>query len=182
MINFDLAFIDFETTGLGFDSEIIEMAVITVNHQNLEVLEEWSVKIKPNYLDRADPDSLAINGYNDVEWTDALEIKPALQMFLQKTSDKVIVGQNLCFDWLWLHRSLFENGMLASMKFESGKLYYQSLDTVSLAYSKLRNVPGIEKFSLDELTKYFGISRLRAHRALDDARATYEPFVKLLNY
>ena len=46
----------------------------------------------------------------------------------------------------------------------------------------LWNMPGIEKFSLDELTKYFGISRLRAHRALEDARATYELFVKLINY
>lgn len=177
-----MAFIDFETTGLGFDSEIIEMAVITVSHESLEVLEEWSVKIKPKYLNKADPESLAINGYNDVEWADALEINPALQMFLEKTSNKVLVGHNLSVDWLWLHRSLFENGLLPSMKFESGKFYYQGFDTVSLAYSKLRNVPGIEKFSLDELTKYFGINRARAHRALDDARATYELFVKLITY
>lgn len=182
MRNFDLAFIDFETTGLGFDSEIIEMAVITVSQASLEVLKEWSVKIKPKNLSRADPDSLMINGYNDAEWADALEIKQALQMFLEKTSGKVLAGHNLCVDWLWLHRSLFENGILTSMKFEPGKFHYQGFDTVSLAYSKLRNVPGIEKFSLDELTKYFGISRLRAHRALDDARATYELFVKLLNY
>ena len=182
MRNFDLAFIDFETTGLGFDSEIIEMAVITVSQASLEVLEEWSIKIKPKNLSRASPESLAINEYNDAEWADALEIKPALQMFLEKTSGKVLAGHNLCVDWLWLHRSLFENDMLPSMKFESGKFYYQGFDTISLAYSKLRNVPGIEKFSLDELTKYFGISRLRAHRAKDDARATYELFVKLLNY
>lgn len=182
MRNFDLAFVDVETTGLGFDSEIIEIAVITVSHESLEVLEEWSVKIKPKYLDRADPESLVINGYNDGEWADALEIKPALQIFLEKTSGKVLAGHNLCVDWLWLHRSLFENGMLSSMKFESGKFYYQGFDTISLAYSKLRNVLGIEKFSLEELTKYFGISRLRAHRALDDARVTYELFVKLVNY
>ena len=182
MRNFDLAFIDFETTGLGFDSEIIEMAVITASHESLEVLEEWSVKVKPKDLSRADLESLVINGYNDAEWVDALETKPALQIFLEKTSGKVLIGHNLCVDWLWLHRSLFENGMLASMKFESGKFYYQGFDTVSLAYSKLRNVTGIEKFSLDELTKYFGINRLQAHRALDDARATYELFVKLLNY
>lgn len=182
MKNFDLAFVDLETTGLGFDSEIIEMAVITASHESLEILEEWSVKIKPQHLDRADPESITINGYNDGEWTDALEIKSALQMFLEKTSGKVLVGHNLCYDWLWLHRSLFENGMLPSMKFESGKLYYQSLDTVSLAYIKLRNVFGIERLSLDELTKYFGINRGRAHRALDDARATHELFVKLLNY
>lgn len=182
MRNFNLAFIDFETTGLGFDSEIIEMAVVTASQTSLEILEEWSVKIEPKYLDRADQDSLAINGYNAAEWADASEIKPALKLFLEKTSGKVLVGHNLCVDWLWLHRSLFENGLLPSMKFESGKFYYQGFDTISLAYSKLRNIPGIEKFSLDELTKYFGISRLRAHRALDDARATYELFVKLLNY
>lgn len=182
MRNFNLAFIDFETTGLGFDSEIIEMAVVTVSQTSLAILEEWSIKIKPKYLGRADPESLAINGYNATEWADASEIKPALQLFLEKTSGKILVGHNLCFDWLWLHRSLFENELLPSMKVESGKFYYQSLDTVSLAYSKLRNIFGIEKFGLEELTKYFGINREHAHRALDDARATYELFIKLLNF
>ena len=52
MRNFDLACIDFETTGLDFDSEIIEMAVITASHQSLEVMEEWSVKIKPKVTRR----------------------------------------------------------------------------------------------------------------------------------
>jgi len=182
MRNFNLAFIDFETTGLGFDSEIIEMAVITVDHKSLEILEEWSTKVKPKNLDRADSNSLALIGYNDAEWSGALELKPALEIFLEKTNNKVLVGHNLCVDWLWLNRALFEKRLLSSMKYKSGQFYYQGFDTVSLAYAKLRNVEGIEKFSLGELTRYFGINRLREHRALYDARATYELFVKLLNY
>ncbi len=182
MKNFNLAFIDFETTGLKYDSEIIEMAAILVESGNLEITEEWSVKVKPQNIAAADPESLAINGYNETEWLGAMEIKPALQVFLEKTANRVLVGHNLSVDWLWLHRSLFENGLLASMKYGSGQFYYQGFDTISLAYAKLRSAAGIEKFSLEELTQYFGIGRNRAHRALDDARATYELFLKLINY
>lgn len=182
MKNFNLAFVDFETTGLTFDADIIEMAVINVNQSDLQITEEWSAKVKPKDLSKADPEALVINGYNESDWTDALDIKPALEIFLQKTANKVLVGHNLPMDWMWLNRALFENKLLESMKFSSGQFYYQGFDTVSLAYAKLRNVEGLEKFSLDELSQYFGISRARSHRALDDAKATYELFVKLLNF
>lgn len=182
MRNFDLAFFDLETTGLSFNADIIEMAVILADHESLNIVEEWSTRVKPRDISKADPAALAVNGYNEAEWVDALEIKPALEVFLQKTSNKVLVGHNLPMDWMWLNRALFENKLLESMKFTSGQFYYNSLDTVSMAYTKLRNVAGIEKFSLEELSQYFGIQRARSHRAMDDARATYELFVKLLNY
>ncbi len=182
MRNFDLAFFDLETTGLSFDADIIEMAVILADHESLNIVEEWSAKVKPKDISKADPQAFLVNGYNEAEWADALEIKPALEAFLQKTSNKVLVGHNLPMDWMWLNRALFENKLLESMKFASGQFYYQGFDTASLAYSKLRNVVGIEKFSLDELTQYFGIQRTRSHRAMDDARATYELFTKLINY
>lgn len=182
MRNFDLAFFDLETTGLSFDADIIEMAVILADHESLNIIEEWSTRVKPLDISKADQSAFAINGYNEAEWSDALEIRPALEIFLQKTANKVLAGHNLPMDWMWLNRALFENKLLESMKFASGQFYYQGFDTVSLAYSKLRNVAGIEKFSLDELSQYFGIQRARSHRAMDDARATYELFVKLINY
>lgn len=182
MKGFNLAFFDLETTGLNFDADIIEIAVILADHESLNIVDEWSARVKPRDISKADPSALAVNGYNEAEWADAMEIRTALETFLKKTSNKVLVGHNLPMDWMWLNRAIFENKLLESMKFASGQFYYNSLDTVSMAYAKLRNIAGIEKFSLDELSQYFGIQRAHSHRAMDDARATYELFVKLLNY
>lgn len=178
----NLAFIDFETTGLSFDSEIIEVAVVSADRTDLKVLEEWSVKVKPKNLAKADPVSLKIVGFNNDEWADAIEIKSALEIFLEKTKNKILVGHNLIMDWMWLSKALAENGLRTDFTYQSGQFHYFGLDTISLAYAKLGHVLSIEQYSLGGLAQYFGINQATKHRALDDARTTYELFVKLLNY
>lgn len=182
MRNLDLCFIDLETTGLSPDSEIIEMAVIRVRQDDLTLVDEWSVKVKPEHLDRADSGALAVNQYSEEEWKEAYPIKSALEVFLDKTKDSVLVGHNLMIDWMWLSHWLHQTGLMLNFRYKPGRFYYQGFDTISLAYAKLRHIESLQLFSLDELTKYFGINRKQAHRALDDARATYELFVKLINY
>ncbi len=172
--DFDFAFIDIETTGRSFNHEIIEIAVLRVSSYNFSVLEEWVVKIKPRHLEIAEPEALKINHYNDKDWLEALDEETALKIFLEKTEKTILIGHNITFDWLYIHKALAVYNLEPTF-------WYKSLDTVSLAWQKLRHNQIIKSFSLGELATYFGISREKPHSALDDVRTTCKVFLKLIN-
>ena len=52
------------------------------------------------------------------------------------------------------------------------------LQHLTLAYIFL---PELGRYTLDRLTKYFGLTNAHHHRACDDAEVTSEIFVKLMN-
>ena len=54
------------------------------------------------------------------------------------------------------------------------------LDTLTIAYAKLYDNQNISSHKLGELCKFFGIKNTAPHRALGDARATFEVYKKLL--
>ena len=177
MNNRALAFIDLETTGLKPTSEIIEMAVIKVDPEKLSIIEEWSIKIKPEDIKSANPESLRVNGYNEKEWEDAVDIRVGLTIFNEKVKDCILVGHNIAWDLLWIQNAFQSHGI-------SKSFYYQALDTISLAYAKLYHKiksGEISFLGLDVLVNYCGVRWESRHRALEDARATYQVFVKLIN-
>lgn len=169
----DLAFIDTETTGRGFDHELIEIALVRVSNYNFSIIHEWETKIKPKHIETAESESLKINGYNEADWVEALEIVDALKIFLEKAENTILVGHNLVFDWFYIHKALAENNLKPTF-------WYKGLDTISLAWMKLRNDPSIKSLSFNELTSYFNIKPDKPHSAMDDARNTYKLFLKLL--
>ena len=173
MKEFDLSFIDTETTGLDPRHELIELGVIKVNGRNFSILEEWEIKIKPRHLELADPEALKINHYSEKEWQKAVELETALKIFLEKTANTILVGHNLPFDWFYIHKALAECNLKPTF-------YYKGLDTFSFGWQKLRQSPDFQKLSLSEMADYFGITREKPHSALDDARITYKVFIKLL--
>ncbi len=169
----DLVFFDTELTGLDLKHEIVELGFIKVTKGTYEVITEGSIKIKPVRLQDANPESLAISGYNETEWANAVSLKEALTEFLKQTDGCMLVGHNLPMDWAFLKKSLAECDLAPNF-------YYKGLDTFSLAWTKLQGVPAIKRFSLSELAPYFGIDQGKQHRALDDARTTYHVFLKLI--
>jgi len=172
MKNRDLVFIDTETTGLNLQNELLQIAVIRVKSDDFSILDEWSVKIKPRHIENADPEALKVNGYNEEEWRNAVDIEQALDMFNEKTKDAVPVGHNLPFDLFFLKKELNKYDRDATF-------FYHGLDTVSLAWQELKNVQEVERFSLNELARYFKIGQPNAHDALADAKTTYQLFLKL---
>lgn len=170
--NLDLVFFDTELTGLELQHEIIEIGFIKAKARSFEVLIEKQIKIKPTRLEQANKESLAIAGYTPELWTDAVDAKAALNDFLSYTEGAMLVGHNLPMDWLFLKKSLTEQGLAPNF-------YYKGLDTFSLAWQKLRHTGKFRRYSLSELAPYFGIDQGQAHRALDDARTTYQVFKKL---
>jgi DNA polymerase III epsilon subunit-like protein len=148
----NLAFIDIETTGLDFiKHEIIEIGCV-VTTPNLEIIEKFELKIKPENIENADPVSLKVNHYDSTKWEDA---------------------QNVSFD------SEFLDSAFLKIK-SKNTMHYHKLDTISIAWAKLHNKPEITHFSLRELCKHFDIKNENAHHALSDAHATFELYKKLI--
>lgn len=171
--DFDLVFVDTETTGLNLNNELIEIGLVRASGFNFSVIEEWEVKIKPKRIELASPDALKINHYNEKDWETALDAEAAMKMFLEKAENSILVGHNLAFDWFYIHKALAEYNLKPTF-------WYKSLDTFCLAWEKLRNNPAIKYLSLSELAGFFGINQEKPHSALDDAKTTYKLFLKLV--
>ena len=81
----NLAFIDIETTGLNFlKHEIIEIGCV-VTTPNLEIIEEFELKIKPENIENADPVALKVNHYNSSDWEGAMSLEKAINILCKKT-------------------------------------------------------------------------------------------------
>ena len=170
----NLAFIDIETTGFDVTMhEIVEIGVVLTTSQ-LKLIEKIEFKIKPEHIENADPVALKVNHYNPLDWADALSLKNSMEIISEKTTDCIMVGQNVSFDSGFLEYSF------AKLKLKNN-MHYHKLDTVSIAWAKLHENKNIMRFSLRELCKHFGIKNERAHSALSDAYATYLLYKKLMS-
>jgi DNA polymerase III epsilon subunit family exonuclease len=171
--------VDIETTGLNLNtSEIIEIGCVLFKFNNkklmYEIEEEFEIKIKPDHIETADPRSLKINKYSELDWKNAVSLKDGLKIFSKKSKDRVMIGHNVGFDFYFL------NYFLLKCKLKNN-LHYHLLDTLSMAYVKLKDNKDAKRLSLQYLCDYFGIENKKAHSALSDAKATYELFLKIID-
>lgn len=170
----DLVFFDCEFTGFELDKEIIEIGYVKVRAGDLSIVAEGNIKIKPEHLERANPEALRIAGYSEKVWSvDGVSRDEGLRQFLRHTEQVILVGHNVAMDWMHLHNALERSGLTPNF-------FYKSLDTFTLAWQKLKGKDPFVKFSLSELAPYFGIDEGVKHRALDDARTTYQVYKKLI--
>ncbi len=170
----NLAFIDIETTGSHvLTHEIIEIGCV-ITTPELDIIEEFDFKIKPEHIEHADKVALKVNGYDKAEWTLGYELPEAMSKLAEKVKDCIMVGQNVAFDSSFLEYSFAKTGIKNSM-------HYHKLDTISIAWAKLHREPDLDRFSLRDMCLRFGIENKKAHTALSDARATYELYKKLMS-
>jgi len=173
-----LTFLDIETTGLRYDQEIIEIGGLVVSQPDYKELSEFDFKIKPQHLEKADPVSLKIVGYNDTDWRDGIGLKTALVQLENLAKNTILVGQNFTFDWARLEKAFFENGWTDIPPAFS----YHRLDVMSMAFAKLYKEPKVKHYSLRDLADYFGITNEHQHNALADSKTTYEVFKKIMSF
>lgn len=172
--DFDLVFVDLEMTGLDLSKEVIEIGFVKAKAMSFEILIEKDIKLKPTAIEQADPDALLVNGYDTAEWErEGVSLKEGITEFLRHTEGAMLVGHNLPIDWMFLQKTIESLGLKPNY-------LYKGLDTVSLAWLVLHDQSEIQHFSLEELIKYYRVERARAHCAIDDAKATYEVFLKLM--
>lgn len=177
----NLAFIDVETTGTNFEKhEIIELALIVVKQieregkgPKIEIVGEWEWKIKPERLEDAEEEALRINGYNEIDWMFAVDLKSAMEDFNKKAASSTFVSHNLVFDYNFVAKAYQKTGV-------ENNMHYSKLDTISIAFARLYDAPQADKFSLKFLCELLKVENSKAHTALADTRALVEVYKKLM--
>src|SRR3989344_1605182 len=181
-------FVDTETTGLDWRRhEIISVGVVIARERELEMelLDEFEVKIKPEHLDIADPIAFKINKYTSEAWQDGVSKKEAGNVLWQKLytpaegnygaiiNGVVVGGHNVHFDLLFI----------AKLFADSDKTFYPRhlIDTYMLSKRLFkRNNISLDSYALGSLCNYFDIENKNAHTALADARASFKLYKRLL--
>ena len=153
--------LDLETTGLDADRDAI-IEVGAVKFRDDDVLETFSTFVNPG---RRIPLAITdLTGIRDDDVANAPSVHDVIPRLVRFVGEWPIVGHSIPFDMAFLRRQsqLFDNELL---------------DTFELASVLL---PHAERYSLVALAHLLEIDMGRAHRALDDAQATYRVFRTLL--
>jgi DNA polymerase III subunit epsilon len=184
MKNHKLAFVDLETTGLDpLHHEIIEIGIVLAvqkvasdGHRYLELTSEHNIQLIPTHIENADPKALEVNKYYKRDWSGALPQHTGLVQAAELLDGAIFIAQNVTGDWAFLLKSGDDYGV----SFDT-RVHYHKLDLASMVFGKLYHEEKLFKYSLRELTEYFGVTNQNAHTALADARATFEVCRKLLS-
>jgi len=158
---------DLETTGLAVGSaQICEIGAVRirglVQKGTFETLVAPGVPL-PRPVGR-------LTGLTDAELRRAPRPELALERFARFAGDAVLVAHNARFDVGFVNRQLERTS--------GTRLAAAVIDTVPLARRLLSG--RIERTSLAALAYFFGVSVRPCHRALPDARATAEVFLRLV--
>ncbi|MEG1581897.1 MAG: exonuclease domain-containing protein [Clostridia bacterium] len=155
---------DFETTGLEFlNSKIIEVGAVKII--NGKISETFSSFINP--LEKIPNNITELTSITDEDVEDAPTYPMVLQDFYKFTRGAVLVAHNITFDFGFLNYYGKDSGYLFDNELE---------DTLSLA---MRYVKGIRNYKLKTVASKLNVSLENAHRAVNDAMATAEIFIKI---
>jgi DNA polymerase-3 subunit epsilon len=138
------------------------------------VTDELNLKIQPKNLEKAEPQALRINGYNEADWLFAVSLEDAIKELSKKTDGAIFIAHNVTFDYGFIENAFKKTNV-------ENKMHYHKIDTISLAFGILHSSDDLGKLSLKALCEKYGIENKRAHSAFADAYATYEVFKKLMN-
>lgn len=159
--------VDLETTGLhaGLDS-IVEIAAVKV--VNGEIVGEWDTMVNPGVF--LPLEITQITGIT----TEMVKDSPAFADIVDEYlgfmgTDSVFVAHNVDFDREFMNKHL--------EKMNRSLMPNPYLCTFKLAKQVH---PNLSRYGLGSLCTAFGIELPQAHRALHDARATAQLFIKFL--
>ena len=156
---------DIETTGFSpVKNRIIEIGAVKVRGQ--EIVDRFSVFVNPKVP--IPYEITRLTGIQDSMVVDAKTIEEILPEFVAFCEGAVLVAHNANFDMSFILENCRRN------RFSTDYTY---LDTLGLARVLL---PGQGKHTLDAVCKTLKISLENHHRAVDDAEATAQIFLKFM--
>ena len=159
------AIIDTETSGGKFNEEkIIEIAIII--YDSKKIIDSFTTLIKPNV--KVDYFVQKLTGIKNSDLVDKKTFKDYAELISNMVSNKIIVGQNVEYDYRILKNEL----ETCNIKFSS-----ETICTIKMSKEKYND---LKYYNLNYLCNYFNIKLKNHHRAYDDAFATLELF-KILN-
>ena len=155
--------VDLETTGLNPKKDrIIEIgAVKVVKGQVVDTFESF---VNPHRA--LDGRIQELTGIKQEDLEDAPDISKVLPDILEFIGDEVLLGHSVLFDYSFLKKAAVD-----------GKIKFERLGVDTLKMAR-KDLPQLESRSLEALCLYYGIPH-KAHRALEDARATAVLYGKL---
>lgn len=157
---------DLETTGLNTNTDkIIEIGAVKV--QQGKIIDRYSTFVNPG--EHISEKISKLTGIYD----DMVENYPGedaiLPEFIEFIGDSVMVAHNAGFDTAFVKRFAKENSIV---------LDNTIVDTVELGKTLM---PNLRNYKLDTICDELGVSLENHHRAVDDAGATAECFIKFLD-
>lgn len=156
---------DIETTGFGpVNDKIIEIGAVKV--VNGEIVDTYSTFINPEIPIPYEIEKLT--GIQDAMVMDSPIIDVILPQFLEFCEGCILVAHNASFDVGFITKKAEQLGITTD---------FTVIDTVSMARVLL---PTLSKYKLNIVAKELGISLENHHRAVDDAGATAEIYVKFI--
>ena len=156
---------DIETTGFSnIEDRIIEIGAVKV--QGGEIVDSYSTFVNPGIPIPFEITNLT--SITDEMVMESPKIDVILPEFLEFVGDASLVAHNASFDVGFIEQNCKNLGLPHK---------YTYLDTVALARVLL---PTLAKYKLNIVAKALGISLENHHRAVDDAGATAEIFVKFV--
>ncbi len=169
-LNDDFVVFDLETTGLSkHNDHIIEIGAVKV--QNGVVTDHFSAFVNPGV--NIPPKITELTGITNAMVKDAPSIDTVLPQFLAFAGDAVLVAHNASFDVGFVSEAVKKVGSAT----QSQDLPNTVLDTVELSRALF---PQLSKHKLNIVAEHLGVSLENHHRAVDDATATAEIFIKCI--
>ncbi len=161
----DFVVFDIETTGFSpVKNKIIEIGAVKVSDG--QITERFSSFVNPDVPIPFEIEKLT--GINDSMVINAPFIETVLPEFLEFCGNAVLVAHNANFDMSFIKENARNQGIRREFTY---------VDTVGIARILL---PHQAKHTLDAVAKTLNISLENHHRAVDDAEATAEIFVKFI--
>ena len=159
--------LDIETSGLSPEQDsIIEIGAVMYSGES--ETGRFQTLVQPDYGPYVSEFITELTGITGEMLEDAPGAEQAIREFRSFLGDAVIMGYNVNFDVNFLYD--------CSMSCLQEPLGNDYVDVMRMA-RKL--CPELEHHRLGDMTRYFGITNIRAHRALGDCLATYECYRKL---
>ena len=156
---------DIETTGFSQSNDrIIEIGAVKVVHG--EIVDKYSSFVNPEVPIPYKIEQLT--GISDSMVMDAPTIEVVLPEFLAFCQGSSLVAHNASFDVGFIQKNAERLGT---------EIDFTVIDTVGLSRILL---PELSRYRLNTVAKALGITLENHHRAVDDAGATAEIFVKLI--
>lgn len=160
----DAVVIDTETINSPFGIRIIDIGAILV--RNDVPIYEWEQLISPECAVPAS--ATLLTGITEESLRSQPNAEQVIPQFLSAISNLTVIGHNVSYDITALNKEASRLGITG--------LDVSRIDTMSLARGKFPNAPSV---SLQETMRLLGLHATEEHRALSDARWTFECWRRL---
>lgn len=156
---------DLETTGFNKEQDkIIEFGAVKI--VNGEVVDRFSQFVDPQMP--IPPKITELTSITDQDVKGAKTIEEVLPAFMNFAQGSILVAHNASFDVGFIKNKASKLDM---------KVEHTVLDTVELSRTLF---PHLSRHKLNTIAKHLGVSLDNHHRAVDDAEATAEIFLKCI--